>query len=618
MDLDPSSYKRLGLRVGLELHAQLDTNKLFCSCSSELRENPSMKVKRFLRPTMSELGEVDRAALEEFIKGKTHFYEAFSDSNCLVYLDEEPPHSPTKEAVEVALKICLMLNAQIPDEIHFMRKIVIDGSNVSGFQRTAIVGLQGFVDTNYGRVNIPTICLEEDAARLISKDEKKVFWRIDRLGTPLVEIATAPEISDPEQAREVALQIGTLLKATSKVKRGIGAIRQDLNIDIKDGVRAEIKGVQELSMIPEYIREEVLRQKRLLEIREELRKRGVEEVNSKVYDLSEIFKATHSKLVREELREGKLLGVVLSGFSGLLGLELQKERRLGTEFSDYAKKYVSGILHSDELPGYGISRKEVDSIREKLSLQRNDAFVLVIAPREKGEKALSEVLKRANLCLKGIPKETRSPLKTGTTSFSRPLPGRARMYPETDVPPTPISKKLLERLKKELPELPEEKISRFQREYRLNRENVLKVLEHSDFFEEIVKKIDLKPTLFIKTFETLVSLRREGVAVERITEGDLRKLFELLKSGKLPKEAIEDSLIRLSEGEELKIETSSLKEVKRLISKIVSERKDFVRERGIEALGPLMGVCMKEFRGKVDGKIVSEILREEIDRVLRG
>ncbi len=254
-------YKKLGLKVGLEIHRQIDTNKLFCNCPSLLREDePDVRIKRGLRAVMSEVGEKDIVAEFEMAKGKYAVYEAYSDTNCLVELDDEPIHTINKEAFEVALQVCLLLNCKIVDEMQIMRKQVLDFSNTSGFQRTCLIGYDGRVETRFGRVKINTVTLEEDAGRKIKETDKYVVYRLDRLGIPLLEISTGSEIDNPEQAKEVASYVGMILKSTGKVKGGIGTVRQDLNCSINGHERVEIKGVQELWLIPKVIEKEVERQ----------------------------------------------------------------------------------------------------------------------------------------------------------------------------------------------------------------------------------------------------------------------------------------------------------------------------------------------------------------------
>ncbi|MCD6126882.1 MAG: Glu-tRNA(Gln) amidotransferase subunit GatE [Methanomicrobia archaeon] len=596
------------MKIGLEIHAQLNTKKLFCDCDTDLLDNPTKTIERKLHVTVSELEEVDRAAFEESLKGKKHVYEAF-DTSCLVYLDEEPPHEPNEEAIETVLKVSLLLNADIVDQIHFMRKMVIDGSNVSGFQRTAIVGLNGVVETDYGNVEIPTICIEEDAARKDREEKDRIFWKIDRLGTPLIEIATSPSIKTPEQGREVALFIGNILKATKKIKRGIGTIRQDLNISIDGGARIEIKGVQELNMIPTYIKEEVKRQENLLKIKEELEKRkaGIGEI----YDITDLFKDTKCKIIK---KAEKILALKLKNFSGILGMEIQKDRRFGSELADYARKYVPGIFHSDELPGYGISEEEKNRVTEKLE---SDSFVIVASSKEKAEKALKEVIKRIKIAFQGVPEETRKPLENGATAYARPLPGEARMYPETDVPPYNISEELIEKIKRELPELPRDKKIRLMKQYNLNEENATKIMAYDpDFFEEIMREYSIKPTIFLKAVEIYRSLGCENLE-------DLKIVFDYISKNRLVKEGIEKVLEEFSKGNmdiERIIENHGLKPItesdaEEVIQRIVIQNRDVIEKKGERAVSVLMGECMKVLRGKVDGKIVNEILRREIEKI---
>src|SRR5256886_722089 len=256
-----------------------------------------------------------------------------------------------------------------------MRKIVIDGSNTSGFQRSALVALDGHLETNGKRIGVPTILLEEDAARKLGEAEGEVVYRLDRLGIPLVEIATSPDIQTPEEAREVALAFGSLLRATRKVMRGIGTIREDLNVSIKGGSRIEIKGVQELRLIATFVEKEVERQRMLLEVAAELKSRGVRSIPSGVQDLSAALKDTQSKVVAAALKKGGvILGWSLPGFAGLM------KGKLGPELAAHARVAgVAGIFHSDELPAYGITASEVDAVLSDFEVALQAAFGIVAA-----------------------------------------------------------------------------------------------------------------------------------------------------------------------------------------------------------------------------------------------
>jgi len=263
-----TDYQKIELKSGIEIHQQLDTNKLFCSCPSEIRqEKPDFFVKRELRPLAGELGRIDPAAIFERKKRKHYVYEGYNYTTCLVELDEEPPHSINEDALNIALLVAKMLNCKFPDVVQVMRKTVIDGSNTSGFQRTALIGYDGFIKTSFGKVGIQTVILEEDAGRRTAETPDSVTFRLDRLGIPLVEIATAPDCKTPEQVKETASLIGGMLRSTGKVMRGIGTIRQDVNISIKGHPRIELKGVQELYQLPKIVELEAQRQMEEVKLR---------------------------------------------------------------------------------------------------------------------------------------------------------------------------------------------------------------------------------------------------------------------------------------------------------------------------------------------------------------
>ncbi|MFW6117598.1 MAG: Glu-tRNA(Gln) amidotransferase subunit GatE, partial [Thermoproteota archaeon] len=443
-------YHKIGLKVGLEIHQQLDTSsKLFCSCNSSLSKGePERTFLRRLRPTQSELGQVDPAAYFEFQKGVKILYESTEKTSCLVEMDEEPPHPLNREAVKIASTAALMMNGDPVEEIHVMRKTVIDGSNTTGFQRTCVIALGGEIEVGEKRVPIEHVSLEEDAARKTGEQNDVLRYRIDRLGIPLVEVATAPVIKSPKEAEEVALAIGKILRATEKVKRGLGTIRQDLNISIPQGGLMEIKGVQELELLPLVVRYEVLRQMRLIEISKELKRQNIkeEEIQGKMIDVTPVFQNTKCKVLRQALEENyPVLAVKLPKFNGFLGRELMPDHRLGTEMADRACFWgrVNGIFHTDELPAYGIKEEEVDMLKERTEAEDQDAIVLVADKQENAEDALRAVVKRAKEAIRGVPAETRSAEPDGTTRYTRPRPGSARMYPETDIPPVTITEEYL-------------------------------------------------------------------------------------------------------------------------------------------------------------------------------
>jgi glutamyl-tRNA(Gln) amidotransferase subunit E len=628
-----TDYTKIGLKVGLEIHQQLATStKLFCGCPPELfKEEPEIAFLRRLRPTQSELGQVDPAAYFEFQKGIKVRYEANSDTSCLVEMDEEPPHPLNMEAVEVVLSAAFMMNAKPVDEVHVMRKTVIDGSNTTGFQRTCVIALDGWINVGGKVIPIQHASLEEDAARKTGDEDggKIIRYRIDRLGIPLIEVATGPVIYSPVEAQEVALVIGRILRDTGKAMRGLGTIRQDLNVSLPNGALVEIKGVQELDLISKVVEYEVQRQLGLIAVKDELNGRGIKaaDIKPEFVEVSDVFKLTKAKVIRKSLdNHQKVLAVKLRMFGGLLKRELMPDFRVGTELSDRAKFWgrVGGIFHTDEMPNYGITEEEVVALREMVNAGDEDAVVFVADKDENALDALKAVVERAQEAVNGVPAETRTAKDNGTTRYMRPRPGAARMYPETDIPPSLITGDLLEKVRSNLPEPAEKKLVRVMKEYHLNEKLARQVIDsdYADVFEVIVKESGVAATTVAAFLtETVKSLKREGMHVEMVADGQLREIFRGIGSGLLAKEAAPDVFTWLSTHENgtLKdaLESLGLKmlsnlEIERLIERVIAENAKSVEKLGGNSFGLLMGLVMKEARGKADPAIVSKLLRERL------
>jgi glutamyl-tRNA(Gln) amidotransferase subunit E len=633
-------YQALGLKVGLEIHQQLDTShKLFCSCPTDLTEaEKGDEFPRWLRPTRSETGEVDVAALFEYRKGRKYSYQAPSGHYCLVEADEEPPHPINREAIVIALAVAKALGSTIVDEVHVMRKIVIDGSNTSGFQRTAIVALGGRITVNGKDYGIQTIVVEEDAARKVGERGQVVDYRLDRLGVPLIEIATAPDMHTPQEARDVALAIGMLLRMTGAVKRGLGTIRQDLNVSIVGGAKTEIKGVQELDLIDRIVEYEVMRQVNLLRIRDEMRARGITErdLDQEPVDVTDLFRGTKSKVIARALESGgRVLAVRLPRMKGLLGTYVQPGRRFGTEIADYVRFWsdVQGLFHSDELPAYGITAEEVQAVYRALGADpAQDAFAMVAERPERALKAISVILERVRQALQGVPEETRAANEDGTTRYMRPRPGRERMYPETDIPHLLVTPDMLAEAEKLVPEPAEVKVRRFVERYGMSRELAEKAVADPrlPLIEELIGRYgaSLSPTLIASLIVvTMKGLRSKGVNVDSISEDRVEGLVRLLAEGRVAKEAAEAILAKMAEDPRLGPEEAAKalgltrlgeEEVRRVIDEVVKENLGLVRQKGEASFGPLMGRAMERLRGKADGKLVAELLRSRIREVLSG
>jgi len=590
------------MKIGIEIHQRLDTNKLYCKCPYPRSEDiaASQVMQRRLHPVVSEMGEVDEASMAEKAKDRIFEYQIFEDHNCLVEMDEEPPSRMNSEALKIVLQIAKQLNAAPVDEVQPMRKMVIDGSNTSGFQRTAIVALNGHLDSSKGIIRIPTIAIEEESAGIITNEDGKATYRLDRLGIPLIEITTDPDIKDGEHLLEVASNIGMILRATGKVARGLGTIRQDVNISTEGGARVEIKGAQDLKMLPLLLEIEVKRQTSLVSILLELRNRKALPVSPATVDVTSIFSNTKAKIIEGGIKGGSIiLAQAMPKHKGLIGRDLQPGKRYGTELSEYAKRAgVRGIIHSDEaLEKYPISDDEIEAIIERMELGEEDAFVLVVAPKERAEAALAQVLYRANMDY--VPGETRRANPDGTTTFMRPLPGRARLYPETDVPPISITSEILETV--ETGESLDKKRSRL--EAILNKEMANNMLKSRNLhlFEKLIGS-GADPMLAATTLEnTLVSLRREGVEFPDL-EKTLLELFEEYGKGSFVKAAIPEVLKGMAKG----ARAESVLKVYRL-QKISGEMLvQLVKENYSD-----MTAIMQKYRLQVDPAEVAAIIKEK-------
>ena len=627
-------YAKVGLKVGLEIHQQLATSaKLFCSCPPELfKEEPEIVFLRRLRPTQSELGQIDPAAYFEFQKGVKVLYEANRATACLVEMDEEPPHPLNVEAVEIVLMAALMMNAQPIDEVHVMRKTVIDGSNTTGFQRTCIIALDGWIKVGEKIIPIQAASLEEDAARKTGTEAegKIIRYRIDRLGIPLIEVATGPVIYSPQEAQEVALAIGRILRDTGKAMRGLGTIRQDLNVSLPNGALIEIKGVQELDLISKVVEYEVQRQLGLIAVKDELNAKGVkaEDIKEDIRDVTEVFKDTKCKVIRKAIDKKQVVKAQkLAGFAGFLKRELMPDFRVGTELSDRAKFWgrVGGIFHTDEMPNYGVTAEEVEALRRAVAAESEDAVVFVADTPENTADALKAVVDRAREAVSGVPAETRTAKEDGTTRYMRPRPGAARMYPETDIPPTLITNEFVERVRLNLPESAEKKVQRLTKQYGLNEKLAKQTVdsEYNILFDVIVKESGVSATtVAVFLTETLKSLKRDGVQVENVSDEQVKEIFRCIGSGALTKEAVSDVFTWLSKNEgsslrdamdALGLKMFSREELEQIIDRVIAANKQSVEKQGKNAFGMLMGLVMKEVRGKANPDVVSDLVRRKLN-----
>ena len=613
MEID---YAKHGFRCGIEIHQRVASHhKLFCQCKTlNESEESDGTLFRKQRAVAGELGAVDAAAMHEQLRNRKFVYKRYPTFTCDVDEDQEPPHRLNQEALDVGLQVALMLKADVLDEVEVMRKSVLDGSNTGGFQRTMVIALGGELGTSKGKVRIPTICLEEEASAIQEEMSGEVIYRLDRLGIPLVEICTATDIVDPAHCRETAERLGLILRATGKVQRGIGTIRQDVNISIAGGARVEIKGAQDLDCLQALVENEVQRQLGLLELKAELKRREAKEFLFKCVDVTDLFASTESKMLRKALdKKEVLIALRLPKFGGLLGRELYPGRRFGTELSDYAKTQgVGGIIHSDEkMPKYGITPKEAEALCKKLAVAEDCAWIMIAGPEQKACRASEEAYKRAMLALKLVPEETRKVVKEGETAYMRPLPGGARLYPETDVPPVRLTKARIDGLAAVLPEMPDDTLDRLKGV--LNEELAHKIFRSPrlHLFSRVMDQVKgADATVVAATLEEIVvGLKREGVAVEAIKDDRLIDLFrEHFENGLFVKAAVPGILRHMAKmpGESVRdaVSTLGLKRMSHAeIEEAVKAELKETRDRGL-----LIKRIMEKLRLRAEGSDVVKVV----------
>lgn len=622
----PFDPAEVDMKVGIEIHQQLATaTKLFCACPIVKSGELPLVFQRRLRPSQSELGRIDPAAVFEFNKGRANRYLWSPESSCLVEADEEPPHPMNREALTIGLLISSMLGARVIEEIHVMRKIVIDGSNTSGFQRTAVVGLGGSLAFDSRSVGVQSITVEEDAARILGEDAEYRSFALDRLGVPLVEIALDPLVGYPEEVESAALHLGRALRSTGRVARGLGTIRQDLNVSVEGGEVVEVKGVQKLNLISKVVRYEGVRQMGLLKIADEVRARGLDVVSCRVVEATSVFESTSSPVLKKAARDGEVFCVVAGGLGDLLGYEPFPGVRLGKELAEIARtNSLGGVIHSDEFRKQRVSEVEERVLRGAVGAAEKDALVLVAGPPERSSTVAALVAERLRAVPKGVPKETRAATEDGETRYLRPRPGAARMYPETDMPEITVTGAWLGEVAEMVPVPWEEKVRSFVETYTLSEDLALRLYDSGDapLFERLASSLGLDRSVIASVIVELpVRLAREGIDESRITEGVLTDLLASLDRGEFAKEAAVEVLRAVASGEagtvgdaveRLRLSYLSEEELEATIERVVRENGAVIREKGERAFSVLMGEVMKTARGRVDGEVVSRLLHQRI------
>jgi len=623
-------FEKIGLKVGLEVHQQLDTSKkLFCKCRPIESDEYTEKFSRRLRTAKSELGELDPAALFEKTKSKKINYYANSQSSCLVEKDEEPPHDLDHDAKNISLLISSMLESKIFSEIHVMRKTVIDGSNTTGFQRTMLVSQGGNLKVNGKKIGVQAVCLEEDAAKLLKDEQNERNYSLDRLGVPLVEIALEPVSTKPSEVKEIALTLGRLLRVTRMVKRGIGSIRQDVNISVMNSGVVEVKGVQQLDQLEKIIGYEAKRQHGLILIAEKLKKLSITISNEDVFDVTEVLKDCESKIIQKALKsKAKIKAIRIRNFSGMFGFEPYPGIRLGKEIGQLVRFFgIGGVFHSDELPNYGINDPYVDKIKKYLELVDVDGFLIIAGEDPKLDYAIDSIIKRIQDATDGVPAETRGVTQDGETIFLRPRPGASRMYPETDIPSISVLPEEIKLARENIPKSWDDSIAEIQKKYNLNSQLSEQIFdsEYMELFEKICEN-KKNSTNFVASIlcSTITNLQRKGFDALLLKPEHITELFELLADDKIPKESLEIIFENIMSGksdtvsdaiQSTAVTSMNEGELNAILDEIIQKNMELVKELGENAITTLMGIAMKQVRGKASGQTVNVLLRKKIQEI---
>jgi glutamyl-tRNA(Gln) amidotransferase subunit E len=536
--------KKLGFKCGIEVHQQLLTEKkLFCRCpAGKYSREYHAEVLRHMRPTLSEMGVYDGCALMEFKTKKEIVYLLNKESVCTYELDDTPPFPINGDALDIAIELALMCGCSVIDEMHIARKQYLDGSIPTGFQRTGIVGVGGSIPFEGGKIGISHFSIEEDSCREASDEGHLIRFQTDRLGMPLIEVVTEACFKSPEDAARGVRHIGRMLRASGKVRRGLGGVRQDVNVSIKGGSRVEIKGVPRYQLIPALTRIEALRQKALLDIRDEIKKRGITPDNfeSTEIDITDKLKNTKSLSLLKAIERGhRIRGIRLPGLAGILNRPTQPGRMFASELSGRVRVIacldeIPNLFHTDNYPEY--QRNHIDSriVRRALGLGADDVGVIVWGSKADTITAAQEIRGRIIEAMEGVPCETRQHLRDGLTDFERILPGADRMYPDTDHPPVKLTRDRVERIRSQLNEPTFAIEARFEK-LGLPWDTIkdLSLSAHVGLIDALASEGRNMKLVGRILGQTTRSLRRQGVSTSSISEKTWQTLIAAVEEKKI-------------------------------------------------------------------------------------
>lgn len=631
-------YANIGLKCGLEIHQQLLTErKLFCRCpAGHYSDDYDAEILRHMRPTLSELGEYDGTALMEKKTRKNIYYRIHQNTVCTYEMDDTPPFFIDEQALDIAIEIGLLLRLNMVSELHIARKQYLDGSIPTGFQRTTILGVDGWLPYKDRRIGIRQLGLEEDSCREVSDIGHDRVYLTDRLGMPLAETVTEPDMHTPQETAEVAQIIRMLYRSTGKVRTGYGAAREDVNVSVAGGTRVEIKGVPQISRIPALIYNEAMRQCSLLHIRGLLKERGVtpESFRFSTEDVTRIAAKTEYEPLRAALQqEHRVKCVCLKGFAGILNEPTQEDTLFAREFSDRVRvvaclTQLPNIIHSD-IASEAFPGRVWKDLRRKMKSNPHDALILVWGSEDDTTTACDEIAIRAREATEGVPNDTRQALRDGTNGFERVLPGADRMYPDTDLPPLVISESKVRRIQAQLSEYPWDREARY-REMGLPEDVIdpLCISPWADVFQRIVDKLGIDPVFAsVVLCQRMKAFRRRNLRPERLTDDEVFEVFQLHAEGKLAREGVVLVLRHILENadsttergscvvaavEALKFKPLPAAEASTRLDAVIAQANDRRFPTAEKKYRSLMGFAMKDLVGCVEGVRLANELRPKV------
>ncbi len=628
--MTPEDYAAVGFKSGLEIHQQLLTDKkLFCRCpAGRYSDVYHAEILRHMRPTLSELGEYDGTALMEFKTKKEIIYRINRESVCTYEMDDTPPFMINEQALDIALGIAMLYQCIMVDELHIARKQYLDGSIPTGFQRTTIVGVDGRIEFGDRDIRIVQLGLEEDACREVSDVGHRRVYKTDRLGMPLIETVTAPDMRTPHEVAAVGQILRRIVRSTGRMRTGIGAGREDVNVSVTGGTRVEIKGVPRIPRIPRLTYNEAMRQWNLLRLRDELARRGITTAAfaASFEDVTKHLRKTKYMPVETALKSGMVVfGVRLNSFRGLLRWQTQADTYFSQEISDRVRviaclTVLPNILHSDS-PSESLMSSEWVAVKKALGARDEDAVILVWGHSEDARLGAQEIAARTREATIGVPSETRQALRDDTNGFERILPGPDRMYPDTDLPPKKIGADRLAAIRAGLPPLIQTR-EKWYREIGVPADVVerLSVSPSAGLFEKAVREWGLNPkTAAVILIQYPKRLRRKGLPPLPGDAPAFEEIFKALKEKCLYREGVLPLLEScLTQNRPVRDLLPSLggngnpaAETLRIAESLRGRRFKNAPRRMRRA----MGLLMAEWRGRIDGAEASRFMAAQLGKV---